>query len=153
MKAVLFPLALAATLAGCGTVRLADSELSEATKLKGPSPDVGHIFVCRTGVLGGAIRPTIELDGTPIAVIGKGTYSFTEVAPGRHTLIAKTPEHDSKLPFTIAAGEQKYFQTWVSVGVFTGWGIIEEFSAAEGKKCLEASELVQPEPAIKAASK
>ena len=153
MKAVLFTVALASTLAGCGTVRLADSALSDATKLKGPAPDVGHVFICRNGFVGQAIRPTIELDGTPIAVIGKGTYSFTEVKPGSHTLVAKSPEHDSKLPFTIAAGEQKYFQTWISMGVFTGWAIIDTFTPEEGKKCVEGADLVQPEPAVKAASK
>ncbi len=153
MRAIFISLAVVSTLAGCGTVRLADSAQSAAIKAKGPSPDLGHIFVCRNGMLGAAIRPTIELDGTPIAVIGKGTYSFTEVAPGSHTLVAKTPEHNSKLQFDIAAGEQKYFQTWVSMGVFVGWGIIDNFPPAEGKKCVSESDLVEPETTVKTATK
>lgn len=118
-------------------------------KTQAASPNMGHIFICRTGSLGGAIRPTIELDGEPIAVIGRGTYSFTEIKPGDHTLVAKTPEHDSKLPFSIAAGEQKYFQTWVSVGFVVGWGLIDTMPTADGKKCVNESELVEPESSAK----
>jgi hypothetical protein len=149
MRAIFISVALASALAGCGTVRLADPAQSAAVKVKGPSPDFGQIFVCRNGFLGASIRPMIELDGKPIAVIGKGTYSFTEVAPGSHTLVAKTSEHDSKLQFSIAAGEQKYFQTWISMGILTGWGIIDDFTPQEGKKCVSESDLVEPEEPTK----
>jgi uncharacterized protein DUF2846 len=145
MKVLFISLALVSALTGCGTVRLAEPARSAAVKAKGPSPDLGQIFVCRNGFLGAAIRPTIELDGKPIAVIGKDTYSFNEVMPGSHTLVAKTPEHDSKLEFAISAGEQKYFQTWISAGFLAGWGLIDNFTPEEGKKCVSGANLVEPE--------
>lgn len=82
-------------------------------------------------------------DGQPIGTVGRGNFAYTEVAPGNHTVVAKSPEHDSKMDFTVAAGEQKFFQTWISVGIMVGWGLIDNYSTMDGKKCVTEGELVE----------
>lgn len=89
------------------------------------------------------IRPDVELDGKQVAIIPRSTYLYQEVKPGTHTLVVKTLEHDSKMPFTIAAGEQKFFQTWISMGILAGWGIIDEIDQATGKECVADGELLE----------
>lgn len=84
---------------------------------------MGQIYVCRTSTFfGAAIRPAIEVDGKIVGNVGRNTYSYTEVAPGEHLVVAKTPEHDSKFPLTIAAGEQKFLQTLDLHGRVRGLG-------------------------------
>jgi len=138
--------ALGALLTGCGTVKLADPARSSELKQFTPSKAMGQVYVCRNGTFfGAAIRPTIEIDGQNVGTVGRNNFSYTEVAPGSHTVVAKTPEHDSKMEFTIAAGEQKFFQTWISMGVFAGWGLIDAYATEEGRKCVQEAELVEAE--------
>jgi hypothetical protein len=150
---LILSLSVGALLTGCGSVKLADPERSASVKSISPSATAGQIFVCRNAFIGAAIKPTIELDGQPIAVIGRNTFSFNEVTPGDHVLVAKSPEHDSTLPFSIAAGQQKYFQTWISMGVFVGWAVIDEWEPEEARKCVDESDLVEPEAPAKTVAK
>jgi hypothetical protein len=131
-------------MSGCASVPMGDPARSAELKKFTPKTDVAQIYVCRNSrTFGMGIRPDIELDGKQVAKIPRSTYIYQEVKPGAHTLVAKTLEHDSKLPFTIAAGEQKFFQTWISVGVFAGWGLIDEIDQAAGKECVTDGELVE----------
>ena len=140
----------AALLAGCGSVPLGDPARSAELKKFQAQSDVGQIYVCRSSSgLGLAIKPAIEVDGKVVAYIARSTYIYVEVAPGDHSLVAKTMEHDSKMPFAIAAGEQKFFQTWISPGFLSGWGIVDSMTSAEGKKCVSDGELVATEATTK----
>ncbi|HMW24079.1 MAG TPA: DUF2846 domain-containing protein [Burkholderiaceae bacterium] len=143
--------ALAALLlSACTSIQVADPGRNAEAKKFAAKPAVGQIYVCRgSSMFGAGVRPTIELDGKAIGVLGRGNFAYAEVAPGEHTVIAKTLEHDSKMPFTIAAGEQKFFQTWISIGVIAGRGVIDTFSAEEGRACVTGGEMVDAPPAGK----
>lgn len=65
----------------------------------------------------------------------EGTITAAQIA-------AATAERD-RVPFTIAAGDQKFFQTWISAGFIAGWGIIDEIDQAKGKECVAEGELVE----------
>ena len=135
-----------ALLTGCGTVKLADPARSNELKQFAPAKPAGQVYVCRSSTFFGAgVRPSIEVDGQPIGTVGRSNFAYTEVAPGNHTVVAKSPEHDSKMEFTIEAGEQKFFQTWISMGVMVGWGLIDAYGTEEGKKCVQEAELVEAE--------
>lgn len=136
--------AAAFVITGCASVKMGDPARNAELKKFEPKPDVGQIYICRNGtVFGMGIRPDVELDGKQLSIIPRSTYLYQEVKPGNHTIIVKTPEHDSKFPFTIAAGEQKYFQTWISIGVFAGWGLIDEIDKVKGKECVTDGALVE----------
>lgn len=135
---------LATMLSGCASIQLGDPARSAEIKKFQPKTEVGQVYVCRNSTTFGlAIRPDIEIDNKPIATVARSTYAYAEVAPGSHTIVAKTLEHDSKMPFTIAAGEQRFFQTWISVGIFAGWGIIDEIKETDGRSCVTDGELVE----------
>jgi Protein of unknown function (DUF2846) len=148
MKVRILTLALATTAAlmtGCASVTPGDPARGAELKKFQPNPAVGQVYVCRGGsFLGAAITPTIELNGRAIASLSRNNFFYVELAPGDHTIIAKTPEHDSKFPFKIAAGEQVFFQTWITIGVLVGRGVIDTMSAEEGKKCVSEAALVAP---------
>lgn len=129
---------------GCASVQMGDPVRNTELKKFESKPDIGQIYVCRGGnMMGVGIRPDIILDGKPMATIARSTYAYQEVKPGTHTLVAKTLEHDSRMSFTIAAGEQKFFQTWISMGVLSGWGIIDEIDRGKGKECVAGGDLVE----------
>lgn len=123
---------------------MGDPAKSASIKNFDKTMDKAQIYVCRDSrTFGMAIRPDIELDKNIIATVARSTFAYAEVMPGNHTLVAKTLEHDSKLPFTVKPGEQRFFQTWISIGVFAGWGLIEEISAEKGRACVTDGELVE----------
>jgi hypothetical protein len=132
-------------LAACQTAPVGDPARSAELKKFTPSPAVGQVYVCRDSrFLGAAVTPTIEVNGRPVANLTRNTYYYMELPPGDHTIIAKTFEHDSKFPFKITAGEQIFFQTWISFGVIVGRGLIDTIPAADGKKCVTEADLAGP---------
>ena len=129
---------------GCASIKLGDPVKGEEIKKFDRMSDKAQIYVCRDSrTFGLAIRPDIQLDGKDIGTVARSTFAYAEVPPGNHTLVAKTLEHDSKLPVSVMAGEQRFFQTWISVGVFAGWGLIDEIDAAKGKACVTEGEFVE----------
>ncbi len=138
-------LTTALILSGCASVPMGDATRSAELKKFTPSPTSGQIYVCRDSrFFGAAVTPTVELNGKPVARLGRSKFFFAELPPGDHTVVIKTLEHDSKFPFTVTAGQQIYFTTWISFGVIAGRGIIDTLSADEGKKCVSESALVGP---------
>jgi hypothetical protein len=136
-----------ALLSACGTVTLADAARSNELKQLTANPSAGQVYVCRNNTFFGAgVKPAIEIDGKSIGNVGRKNFAYVELPPGDHIVVARTLEHDSKMPFTIAAGQQKFFQVWISMGVVvSGWGLVDEFSTEEGKKCVQEAELVEAE--------
>lgn len=133
-----------AMLAGCASIQRGDLARSEELKKFERRANVVQLYVCRESrFVGGGVRPTIELDGKPLATIFSGTYAYAEIHPGEHTIVAKTLEHDSVLTFDAAAGQQRFFQTWISPGVIMGWGLIDEINEHKGRACVMDAELVE----------
>ena len=130
-------------LAACRTpVPLDDPARSAKLKEFSLKPGVGQVYVCRDGRrYGKRARTAVEIDGQPIGEVSQSTFLYKEVAPGTHELIAKSPEHDSRVTFDIAAGEQKFIQTWLSIGAFSLWAIAEEIDATAGKACVAEGNL------------
>ena len=135
--------AVGISLYGCASVPMGDPLRSAEIKKFEPNTEIAQIYVCRNSkTFGMGIRPDVVLDGVQLAIIPRSTFIYQELTPGNHTIVAKTLEHDSKFPFMIAAGEKKFFQVWISFGVFAGWGLIDEIDQVKGRECVTAGELV-----------
>jgi len=140
---------IASQLIGCaGNVQMGDPAQSTELKKFAAKAEVGLVYVCRnSSILGTAIHPSVFIDGYVRGALARNTYTYTELKPGKHKIISKTDEHDSAIDFSIEAGEQKFFQSWISMGVFSGWGIIDEMKTDEGKDCVTKADLVvKPKP-------
>ena len=134
-------------LIGCASVQLGDPARSAELKKFEPKPGVAQVFVCRdNSFLGRAITPTIRIDGADVANIRPNTFSYTEVPAGTHKVLSDTAEHNSVIDFTVQAGERKFFQSWITMGAFSGWGLIEEINEAKGKECVTNGNLVVAVP-------
>ena len=130
---------------GCASIQKGDPARSAEIKKFESKANVAQVYVCRKNTFAGAaIRPTIEVDSKPIGTIATGTYAYTEISAGTHTVVAKSPEHESKIDLSVSAGEKHFFETWIVPGVFVGRAIIEEVAPDAGQKCIGDAELVEP---------
>lgn len=135
---------LALAISGCASVQTANPEKTAAVKKLETKPDLGQVYICRDGsMFGMAIHPDIVLDGKTIGSIARNSFIYAEVAPGDHSVNVKSLEHDSVIPFKVAAGEQKYLQAWISIGVVAGRGIIDFMDPAVAKECIAKGDLVE----------
>lgn len=137
------PVCALLVLTGCASVPTAPPEVAADVKRITPKAGVGQVYICRDDtVFGMGIRPDVELNGRIVATIPRSSFSYHEVPPGDHVVSMKSLEHTSRFPFKIAAGEQKFFQTWITFGVIAGRAIIDEMPADKARDCIAKGELV-----------
>lgn len=136
--AVLLPLMLAACASG---PKLAEMKSTIPTL----GADQGRIYFYRSGsIVGGAVQPSIMLNGTVVGESEPGGFFFVDQAPGSQEVSTST-EVEKKLTFTLDAGQTRYVRTVVGMGFFVGRVYPELVDDATGQKELEdASYIGQP---------
>src|SRR5262252_4587989 len=105
-------------LAGCATggARYADVNVG-APKL---APDRGRIYFYRSAALVGVVvQPDIKLNGESVGSAAPGGFFFVDRPRGNYVASSAT-EVESKLAFTLAAGETKYVRTSITPGIIVG---------------------------------
>jgi len=117
-------------LAGCATggARYGDVNVA-APKL---AADRGRIYFYRTSILGLAIQPDIKLNGESVGSAVPSGFFFVDRPRGNYTASAAT-EVESKLAFTLAAGETKYVRTSITPGIIVGHMNFELVSKSEAE--------------------
>ena len=116
---LLSPLLAAAVIfvSGCAT----GPRFSEVQKAIPPlSADQGRIFFYRSaGSAGMAVQPEIRLNDDVVGRSQPGGFFFVDCAPGPMHVSTAT-EVDNAIDFPLAAGQTRYVETSVSMGVFVG---------------------------------
>jgi hypothetical protein len=120
-------------LAGCATggARYADVNVG-AQKL---APDRGRVYFYRSAaIVGVVVQPDIKLNGESVGSAAPGGFFFVDRPRGNY-VASSTTEVESKLAFTLAAGETKYVRTSISPGIIVGHMNFELISksVAEGE--------------------
>jgi len=105
-------IALAALVAGCAPLPMADAVPNAQAKKFEISPDRANVYVYRNQVLGGAIRMAVTVDGREHGVTRGKTYLLLRLEPGNYT-IASQGQAKTSLTVDVAAGKN-YF-VWQGV--------------------------------------
>jgi len=118
---------------GCATggARYGDVSVA-APKL---APDRGRIYFYRSGsIVGAAVQPDIKLNGEAVGTAVPGGFFYVDRPKGNYVASMAT-EVESKLSFSLAAGENKYIRTSISFGLIVGHMNFElvSKSVAEGE--------------------
>ncbi|MBK5281015.1 MAG: DUF2846 domain-containing protein [Nitrospiraceae bacterium] len=93
------------------------AEMNPSTMPK--DQDSGRIFFYRTSVLGAALRPDINLNGTKIGdAIAQGFF-YVDRPPGNYEVVTST-EVDRKVTFVLENGQTRFVKFSVSSGLFVG---------------------------------
>lgn len=91
----------------------------------------GRIFFYRTTVLGAALRPDINLNGTKVGdAIAQGFF-YVDRPPGNYEVVTST-EVDRKVTFVLEKGQTRFVKFSVSMGFFVGHVYGELVDSAEG---------------------
>ena len=84
----------------------------------------GRIYFYRTSFLGGAWKPDIRIDGTPVGRSISGGFFFVDKEPGTHVISTKMLI-EGTLTIALEAGQTQYVRTYVA-GVFPALGAFAE---------------------------
>jgi len=104
-------------LTGCASSGIKYTDVGAAPpRLK---PGQGRVYFYRTVLIGLAIQPDIKLNGQAVGAAIPGGFFFVDRPHGSYVATATT-EVESRLEFTLAAGETKYIRTNLSMGVLAG---------------------------------
>jgi len=91
----------------------------------------GRIFFYRTTVLGAALRPDINLNGTKVGdAIAQGFF-YVDRPAGNYEVVTST-EVDRKVTFVLEKGQTRFVKFSVSMGFFVGHVYGELVDSAEG---------------------
>jgi Protein of unknown function (DUF2846) len=105
-------------LAGCASTGANLTEVAAAAPRLGPNN--GRVYFYRSAsIVGAVIQPEIRLNGQPVGSSVPGGSFFVDRPRGSYAATTAT-EVETKLNFTLAAGETKYVRTSISPGVVAG---------------------------------
>jgi len=104
-----------AILAGCATSGLTYTEMASASpRLAG---GLGRIYFYRSGIpVGIAVQPDILVNGAKVGNAVPNGFFYVDRPPGKYEISART-EGEEKVTVTVAAGEAKYVQFYLSPGI------------------------------------
>ena len=96
----------------------------------------GRVYFYRVdSFVGGAVRPSVKMDGAVVGESTPGGYFFVDAAAGSHEASTST-EATNKVTFVLDKGEIKYVRTKVQMGLMVGHVIPELVSAEDAQKEL-----------------
>ncbi len=131
---------LAASLVGCASVPMGDPKKDAELKSFSAKPAVAGLYVYRNESMGAAVRMDVEVDGKPLGQTAAKTYFYTELAPGKHTIISKA-ENTDNLEIDTVAGKLYYVWQEVKMGVLYARTKLHLVSEEEGKKGVMETQL------------
>jgi hypothetical protein len=77
-----------------------------------PKEDVAGVYIYRNETYGAALIMGVEVDGKLIGKTGANSYLYTELPPGKHTLVSTTA-NNATLEIEVEAG--KLYYVWQEV--------------------------------------
>jgi uncharacterized protein DUF2846 len=132
-----------AALAGCASVpmALADADAKAKTFVAPPSGQA-NIYVYRNETFGAAIKMPLLLDNQSIGDTGPHTYTFRQVAPGKHTITSKT-EKDVNIDIDAQPGNTYYVWQEVKMGMFAARSALHLVDEKTGEEGVKECKMIQ----------
>jgi uncharacterized protein DUF2846 len=104
-------------LGGCATGGLKYTDVRAASpRLASGS---GRIYFYRSNAMGFAVQPDIKINGVTVGSATPNGFFFVDRPPGKYEISATT-EIEEKINITLAAGETKYVQFYLTPGLLVG---------------------------------
>lgn len=105
-------------LVGCASVPMGDPTYDAELKQFSGKHDMAGVYIYRNEMFGAAIRMDVEVDGKPLGQTAAKTYLYTEVPPGKHTVVSKAENTDT-LELNAVAGKLYYVWQEVKMGLLS----------------------------------
>jgi hypothetical protein len=105
-------------IAGCASVPEGSAAMKQQALSFTPPPGQAGIYVIRPSqFMGGGVLYKVSLDYQEFGVLGKSSYLFTTLPPGKHSFRTSLGAGTMNVvPFTVEAGKNYYFHVkpWMS---------------------------------------
>lgn len=136
MRKLLISLFLGLFLAACARVPMESNEKNiQAKQFNLPSNDTSGLYVYRENHFGGqALRKAISIDGKEIGSLVRGTFLYTQVPAGSHTISTYSEFGKNHLDLTMSGGKNYFIKQELKMGVFFAGAKLTEVSESQGKK-------------------
>lgn len=108
---------------------------SPAAQQAAPEPQTTLVVFREKHFEGGALKPSIYVDGQEVARLNNGSYFTLTIKPGKHTL-ASIAKHEASLDIDAKAGESNYVQMIIVTGNWRGAGRLVPVPADDGKTAV-----------------
>lgn len=146
MRRVVSLAVIALLASACASVPMASPEADRAAKEFKPSPGKANLYVFRDESYGGAVKMSVLLDSRILGDTVMHTFLFTQVEPGRHTLVSKT-ENDAVLQVDAQPGQNVFVWQEVKMGVWAARSQLLLVPETEARARVEQCSLAITEPA------
>jgi hypothetical protein len=130
-------------LVGCASVPMGDSKQDAALKTFAQKKDVAGLYIYRNESIGAAVRMDVEVDGKPLGQTAAKTYVYTEITPGKHSVVSKS-ENDDTLEIDTVAGKLYFIWQEVKMGFLFARTQLHLVNEDEGKKGVLETQLAAP---------
>ncbi len=145
--AMLFSVVLLATMvSGCATVPMGNSQDDVFLKSFPTKPGVASLYIYRqSGIYASGLPITVEVDGSPIGQTASGTYLYTEVPPGTHTIASTSagPHVPDSISIQTNAGRNYFIHQDMVLNLLALQTRLRLVSADEGQRGVQATTLAQ----------
>lgn len=140
MRKVIAAIGIAMALCGCASVPMGDASQDAALKAFTVAPNRAGIYVYRNESMGAAIKMDVAIDGVSIGQTAAKTFLFTEVAPGRHTIMSKAEDTDL-IEVNVGPGTLTYVWQEVKMGVLYARTKLHVVDEAQGQRGVQETKL------------
>ncbi len=135
---------LAILLAGCATVPMGDSRDDVFLKSFPTVPGVAGLYIYRqSGIYASGLPITVEVNGNPIGQTAAGTYLYTEVPPGTHTIASTSagPHVADSIAIQTLAGRNYFIHQDMVLNLLALQTRLRLVSDEEGQRGVRATTL------------
>ncbi len=128
-------------IAGCASVPEGSAAMKQQALSFTPPPGKAGIYVIRPSqFMGGGVLYKVSLDYQEFGVLGKSSYLFATLPPGRHSFRTSLGAGSMEVvPFTVEAGKNYYFHVKASLAANTI--AIEPISETDGQAYVKKFKL------------
>lgn len=127
-------LCVSALVSACASVPLAAPEADAEAKLfKPPPPGHANLYVFRDESFGGAVRMSVNLDGTALGDTAAKTYLYVPIPAGVHTVVSKA-ENDSSATIDAQPGGTYFLWQEVKMGLWTARSALQQVQEDRGRE-------------------
>ncbi len=124
-------------LLGCAS----GASVSDSMNVESVPAGMSRIVVYRTQVTGTAVQPHVHVDGTETGKCQPEGAFTVDVAPGKHTLSAKT-EKLTTIEVTTSAGETVFVECSMTLGVMVGHPKLTPVRGETGREAIKELSLI-----------
>lgn len=140
IKKLIAAIVVAASLVGCASVPMGDSNKNSELKTFNAKPGVAGLYIYRNESIGAAVRMDVSVDGKVLGETAAKTYLYTELPPGKHTITSKSENTDS-IEIETVGGKLYYVWQEVKMGLLYSRTKLHLVSEEEGRKGVLESNL------------